>query len=120
MENSVEIKKLQMNRSPPISSVHGILQARILECVIPFSRGSSQPRGQTPVFCIADDFFKTEPQLTVAEKWGLLRQPGPRNRCRSSGSGWIWDCSSGLFSNHFNWPTSGRQFQEDSLLLREI
>ena len=30
--------------SPPGSSVHGILQARILEWVaIPFSRGSSQP-----------------------------------------------------------------------------
>ena len=31
--------------SPPGSSVHGTLQARILERVaIPFSRGSSQPR----------------------------------------------------------------------------
>ena len=31
--------------SPPGSSVHGILQARILERIaIPFSRGSSQPR----------------------------------------------------------------------------
>ena len=31
-----------MDRSPPGSSVHGILQARILEWVaIPFSRGSS-------------------------------------------------------------------------------
>ena len=29
----------------PDSSVHGILQVRILECVaFPFSRGSSQPR----------------------------------------------------------------------------
>ena len=34
-----------MDCSPPGSSVHGILQARILEgAVIPFSRGSSQPR----------------------------------------------------------------------------
>ena len=34
--------------SPPGSSVHGILQTRILECiVIPFSRGASQPRDQT-------------------------------------------------------------------------
>ena len=31
--------------SPPDSSVYGILQARILECVaMPSSRGSSQPR----------------------------------------------------------------------------
>ena len=34
-----------MNYSPPGSSVHGTLQARILECVaISFSRRSSQPR----------------------------------------------------------------------------
>ena len=34
--------------SPPGSSVHGILQARILEWVaISFSRGSSQPRDRT-------------------------------------------------------------------------
>ena len=40
------------------SSVHGILQARILEWVaIPFSRGSSQPRDWTQVSCIAGRFF---------------------------------------------------------------
>ena len=44
--------------SPPGSSVHGILQARMLEWVaVPFSRGSSQPRGQAPIFCIAGRFF---------------------------------------------------------------
>ena len=38
--------------------VHGILQARIMEWVdIPFSRGSSQPRDQTQVSCIADGFL---------------------------------------------------------------
>ena len=37
------------------SSVHGILQARILEWIaIPFSRVSSQPRDRT---CIAGRFF---------------------------------------------------------------
>ena len=36
------------------SSVHGLLQARILEWVaIPFSRGSSQPRDQTHISCVA-------------------------------------------------------------------
>ena len=35
-----------MDCSPPGSSVHGILQARILEQVaMPFPRGSSGPRG---------------------------------------------------------------------------
>ena len=44
--------------SPPGSSVHGILQARILEWVaMPFSRGSSQPRDQTHVSCTAGRFF---------------------------------------------------------------
>ena len=35
-------------------TVHGILQARILEWVaFPFSRGSSEPRDRTQVSCIA-------------------------------------------------------------------
>ena len=42
-----------MDFSPPGSSVHEILQARILEWVaIPFSRGSSWPRDQTQVSSI--------------------------------------------------------------------
>ena len=47
-----------MHCSPLGSSVHGILQARILACVpVPFSRGSSQPRDQTQVCSIAGGFF---------------------------------------------------------------
>ena len=39
-------------------TVHGILQARILEWVaFPFSRGSSQPRDGTQVSHIAGGFF---------------------------------------------------------------
>ena len=39
-------------------TVYGILQARILEWVaFPFSRGSSPPRNQTEVSCIAGRFF---------------------------------------------------------------
>src|SRR5574342_240891 len=53
-----------MGCSPPGSSVHGILQARILEWVaIPFSRGSSSPRDQTQVSCVScieGRFFTTE------------------------------------------------------------
>ena len=48
----------RMDCSPPGSSVHGILQARTLQWVaISFSRGSSQPRNQTHVSCIAGRFF---------------------------------------------------------------
>ena len=44
--------------SPPGSSVHGILQARILEWVAtPASRESSQPRDQNLVSCVAGRFF---------------------------------------------------------------
>ena len=47
-----------MDCSPPGSSMHGILQARILEWVAtPFSRGSSWPRDQTQVSCIAGRCF---------------------------------------------------------------
>ena len=43
---------------PMVYTVHGILQARILEWVaLPFSRGSSQPRDQTQVSHIAGGFF---------------------------------------------------------------
>ena len=46
------------DNSPPGSSVHGILQARILEWIaILFFRGSSQPRDETWVSCIASRFF---------------------------------------------------------------
>ena len=42
------------NCSPPGSSVHGILQARVLEWVVmPFSKGSSWPRDQTCGFYIS-------------------------------------------------------------------
>ena len=42
-----------MDYSPPASSGHGILQARILEWfAMPSSRGSSQPRDQAPISCI--------------------------------------------------------------------
>ena len=47
-----------MDYSPLGSSVHGILQARMLEwVVISFSRGSSWPRDQTWVSCIAGGLF---------------------------------------------------------------
>ena len=50
-------------------TVHGILQARILEWVaIPFSKGSSQPRVQTQVSCISGRFFTV---WTTREPIGL-------------------------------------------------
>ena len=47
-----------MDYSPPGSSVHGIVQARIVEWVaISYSRGPSWPRDQTQVSCIAGRFL---------------------------------------------------------------
>ena len=58
--------------SPPDSSVHGILQARMLEWVaITSSRGSSQPRNPTQVSPVAGGFFTiwaTREALTVIPK----------------------------------------------------
>ena len=56
--------------SPPGSSVHGVLQARILKSVaMPSSRGSSQPRGWTQVFCIAGRFFTNCATREAQEYW---------------------------------------------------
>ena len=47
-----------MDCSPPGSSVHGILQARIVEWVVtPFSRGIFPTQGLNQLFCIAGRFF---------------------------------------------------------------
>ena len=47
-----------MNCSPPLSCVHGILQARILEWVaMPSSRGSSWPKNWTRVSYFTGRFF---------------------------------------------------------------
>ena len=55
-----------MDCSSPGSSVHGILQARILEWVaVSFSRESSQPRDWTQVSCTAGRFFTN---------WAILLQ----------------------------------------------
>ena len=52
-----------MDCSPPGFSVHGVLQARILEWVaISFSRGSSQPSDQT---CIPASLFSNDLALHI-------------------------------------------------------
>ena len=51
-----------MDCSPPGSSVHGILQARILEWIaIPFSKGSSQPRDRSGSPALQADSLQSEP-----------------------------------------------------------
>ena len=65
-----------MDYSPPGSSVHGSLQARILEWVaISLSRGSSWPRDQTWVSCIAGRFFTF---------WATRKADCPQNTTRKT------------------------------------
>ena len=68
-----------MDCSSPGSSVHEILQARILDWVaIPFSRGSFQPRDQTHVSHIADGFFIIWATREAQEYWNgyTILSPG--------------------------------------------
>ena len=88
----VRAKSLQFCPSPynPVdcsqsgSSVHGILQARILEWVaMPCSKGSFQPRDQT---CVSGGFFTTEPLEKPPPITFLPKFPGEPEYSRAS---WI-------------------------------
>ena len=60
-------------------TVHGILQARILEWVaFPFSRGSFQPRDRTQVSRITGGFFTSWATREAQEYWSGLPIPSPR------------------------------------------
>ena len=77
-----------MDYSFPGSSVHGILQARILEWVaISFSRGSSWPRDRTHIFCLASGFFNTEPRGKPTEPPG--EPPKPQCDATKHWIGWL-------------------------------
>ena len=59
-----------MDCGPPVSSVHVILQVRILEWIAsPFLRGSSQSRDRTKVSHIAGRFFTRWATSEVQEYW---------------------------------------------------
>ena len=65
----VKVARLCLTLCDPMDCiVHGILQARILEWVaFLISRGSSQPREQTWVSCIAGGFFTSLPTCQVGD-----------------------------------------------------
>ena len=66
-----------MDCSLPGSSVHGILQARILKWVaLPFFRGSSQPRDRTQVSHIASGFFTVWATKDKFTKFSISNQHG--------------------------------------------
>ena len=94
-----------MGNSPPSSSVHGILQARILEWVaMPSSRGSSQPRGQTSISwssCIAGGFFTAEPwgePLLCLTDCNILNTQDTEPGTLFGVYKWLWnECSSQVY-----------------------
>ena len=76
----VKVAQVRLTLCDPMDyTVHGILQARILEWVaVPFSRGSSQPRDGTQVSRIAGGFFTSWATREAQEYWSgslsLLQQ----------------------------------------------
>ena len=78
-ENNIDIFSLSFSKvaqlcpthcNPIDYTVHGVLQARILEWVaFPFSRGSSQARDWTQVSCIAGRFFTSWATREAQEYW---------------------------------------------------
>ena len=71
--------------SLPGSSVHGIFQARVLEWgAIAFSRGSSQPRDWTRVFCIVGRCFTVWATREALQK---LKVTEILNKAEVSGGG---------------------------------
>ena len=70
----VKVAQLCLTLCDPMDyTVHGILQARILEWVaVPFSRKSSQHRDQTEVSCIAGGFFTS---WATREALSLIQGP---------------------------------------------
>ena len=112
MHACMRVKSLQLcptlcdptDCSPPGSSVHGILQARILEWVaMPFSRGSSQLRDWTWIFCIAGGFvavLATRVRKIPGEgnsypfQYSCLENSMDRRVCRATVHGitksWTW------------------------------
>ena len=100
------------------SSVHGILQARILEWVaIPFFKRSSQPRDQMWVSCIAGGFFTI---WALREACRFLRWLVNMNRIPSSKiwpvclpASRVWECP---ISTHLPSPPLFDQMPLRSLL----
>ena len=106
-------------------TVHGILQARILEWVAyPFSRSSSWPRNWTRVSCIAGGFLPTElsGKPTLPASWEIYMQvkkqklePDMEQRTGSKlGKGWSRLCisSPSLFISYADYIMQNARLDE--------
>ena len=94
--------------NPMDSTVHGILQARILEWVVfPFSRGFSQPTDQTQVSRIADGFFTSWATKEAQEYRSGLAYPFFSRSSWPRSLTWVSCIADGFFTS---WAT--REAQE--------
>ena len=75
-----------MDCSPPASSVHGLLQARILWVAMLSSKGSSQPRDQTHISYVS-----------CIGRW-VLYPPGATGEAQGDGGGRPNKCTDFMFS----------------------
>ena len=79
-------------------TVHGILQARILEWVdFPFSKGSSQPRDWTQVSHIAGWFFTS---------WAMIWCELCFKKSKGRGRGWNYLDSFNVYATKLSWQLS--------------
>ena len=112
------------------SSVYGILQARILEWfVISFSRGSSWPRDQTQVFCMAVRLFTKwamREALFEGETGKKEKAAGPKqvqNPARQTLSDIrAWETSSVVWCSAFEtcWGSSSNALTDRSYPLKTL
>ena len=96
-------------------TVHGILQARILQWVtFPFFKGSSQPRDQTQVYRIAGRFFTSWATREAAyiwwrtpyiysKGWWRTGKPGMLQSMRSQRVGHNWATKLTNWLMHLEW-----------------
>ena len=104
-------------------TVHGILQARILEWVaFPFSRGSSHPRDRTQVSSMAGGFFTLRIKIITSSHLGqvcrhLLKRDGQSGEWVEAAQGWV---KQGMYreqeSSHLEWTDHTEHFYSVSPL----
>ena len=85
-----------MDCSLPRSSIHGIFQARVLEWIaISFSRGPSQTRDQTWIFCIVGRRFtiratRGSPRQHIKKQRHHFANKGPSSQSYRLSSSHVW------------------------------
>ena len=90
-----------MDCSLPGSSIHGIFQESILECIaIPSSRGSSWPRDLTGVSYVSCRLFTTMATHSITLAWQIpwTEEPGRLQSVGSLGVRHYWATSLSLFT----------------------